>query len=95
MIRTILMALLSGVATQSPAPAADGSLPGDGFDVASFTLLLSSDVRSGMIHGEETITLRATDVGVQQLRFSGNALTIDRAALDGVPVHHGTRGGDL
>jgi len=95
MIRAILVALLSGVATQSPAPAAGGGTPGDGFDVASFTLSLSPDVRSGTIHGEETIALRATSDGVRQLRFSGNALTIDGAALDGVPVRHGTQGGVL
>ena len=95
MIRAILVALLSGIVAQSPAPAAHGDTPGEGFDVASFTLSLSPDVRSQTIHGEETIALRATVDGVRQLRFSNNALTIRRAVLDGVPVHHSTQDGVL
>jgi len=95
MIRTILMALLSGAASQSRAPAADGGAPGGGFDVASFTLSLTPDIRSGTLSGEETIALRATAKGVRQLRFSGNALTIDRAVLDGRPVPHDVRDGVL
>ncbi|MGR4866427.1 M1 family aminopeptidase [Caulobacter sp. LARHSG274] len=36
--------------------------------------------------GRETITLRATGDRLQRLGFTGNALSIDSATLDGVPV---------
>lgn len=99
MIRTIPVALLIGAAAPSPSPIArsvsDGVASGDGFEVTSFMLSLTPAIQARTVEGEETITLRATDDGVRQLRFSANALTIDGATVKGRPVRHGIEDGEL
>lgn len=96
MIRTILVAsLLAGATAPPSAPGPEGPAPGEGFDVIGYALALTPDVQGRTIAGQETIALRATADGVRRLRFSGNALTIDHAALDGVIVGHGLRDGAL
>jgi aminopeptidase N len=95
-IRTILLAsLLAGAAAAPSASGPEVSAPGDGFDVISYALALTPDVQGKTIAGRETIALRATTDGVRRLRFSGNALTIVDAALDGAIVRHGIRDGAL
>ena len=59
--------------------------PDTGFDVAEYTVALTPDAASGAVSGRETIRLtpvRALDA----LRFSGNALAISDATLNGAPV---------
>jgi aminopeptidase N len=74
----------------SPALAADA--PGEGFQVASYRLALTPDIRNRTIAGRETITLRAIVDGLQRLSFSANALAIDSAALDGMALTHTVQG---
>lgn len=74
--------LLSGLAP----PALADAVPGDGFDVISYDLALTPDTANKTIAGRETITLRATGTGLRRLSFTGNALTIDGATLDGVAI---------
>jgi aminopeptidase N len=68
------------------SPAAADSAPGDDFDVVSYALALTPDFHNKTVAGREVITLRATGDRLQSLRFSGNALSIDSATLDGAPV---------
>ena len=75
----IALALLASPALAAPAP-------GDGFDVLSYHLALTPNLHTRTVAGRETITLRATDDQLQRLSFSGNALSIDSATLDGAPV---------
>lgn len=77
----------------SPALAPD--TPGEGLDVTSYKLALTPDIQNKTVAGLETIKLRATVDGVRRLSFSGNALKIDRVALDGVAVAHSLRDGVL
>ncbi len=68
----------------TPRPAA--ATPGEGFDVVRYDLALKPDIQSRTVAGREVIRLRITADGLQSLGFSGNALTIDGATLDGAPV---------
>jgi aminopeptidase N len=81
---TKIAALLALPLLSSPARAEPG--PGDGFDVLRYQLALTPDVQTRTVAGREVITLRATGDHLQSLGFSGNALSIDSATLDGVPV---------
>lgn len=94
MIRKVSIALLlAGIGLPllfSPALADTG--PGEGFDVTSYKLALIPDVQNKTVAGRETIMLRATSDGIQRLSLSGNALSIDSAALDGTTVLHNTQG---
>ncbi len=67
-------------------PVRAEAAPGEGFDVVGYDLFLSPDVQTGTVVGRETITLRILDQGLQRLAFSGNALVIDSASVDGAPV---------
>lgn len=60
--------------------------PGAGFDVTSYKLALTPDLQTRAVAGRETITFRVTADKLQRLSFSGNALSIDSAALDEVAV---------
>ena len=59
--------------------------PDTGFDVADYMVALTPDVASGAVSGRETIRL-TTMRRLDALRFSGNALTISGATLNGEPV---------
>jgi aminopeptidase N len=67
-------------------PALGAERPGEGFDVIGYAVALTPDIQNRTVAGREVIQLRATDDGLRRLTFSGNALTIDSATLDGVPV---------
>lgn len=84
---------LGAALTQCPVQAADD--PGAGFEVVRYALALTPDVANRTIAGREVISLRATSAGVRVLRFSGNALTIDGATVNGVAVRHQLRGNAL
>jgi aminopeptidase N len=73
-------------------PALAANRPGDGFEVASYRLALTPDMRNRTVAGRERITLRATVDGIRRLNFSANALAIDRATLDGVALTHTVEG---
>lgn len=60
--------------------------PGSGFDVIRYAVALTPDIQNRTVAGREVITLRATEHGLRRLTFSGNALSIDKATLDGEPV---------
>lgn len=93
MIRRILVPSVAGTALGllcSPALAADR--PGDGFEVASYRLALTPDIRNRTVAGREAITLRATVDGVRRLNFSANALAIDSATIDGVALADTVKG---
>lgn len=85
-IRHGTIALMAMAAGATPALAKDA--PGDDFDVIGYALSLIPDMSSATISGRETITLRIVGDDVRRLRFSGNALIIDRAMLDGSPIRH-------
>lgn len=76
-------------------PALAAAAPGEGFDVERYDLALTPDVQNQTVAGREVITLRATGEGLQRLSFSGNALSIDAATLDGAPVAATIRDGRL
>lgn len=80
--------LLAATASGLSGTAFANSQPGDGFDVTSYHLELTPDIANKTIEGRETITLRATRDGLEQLSFSGNALSIDSATLDKHVVAH-------
>lgn len=64
-------------------------------DIERYALALTPDIRNRTVAGRETITLRATRDAVRRLDFTGNALVITRATLDGVPVSHSMQDGVL
>jgi aminopeptidase N len=68
------------------SPALAAAAPGDGFDVVRYDLALTPDIQNKTVAGREVITLRVTGDRLRRLSFSGNALSIDAATLDGVAV---------
>lgn len=77
------MALGSTLAT-----AATGDrTPGQGFDVVRYELSLTPDIDGTGVSGVESIVLRSVEKGLQQIVFSPNALTVDRASVDGRTVN--------
>ncbi len=68
------------------APALAEPIPGAGFDVTRYRLTLTPDIARKTVAGRETIALHTTRDGLQHLYFSGNALSIDSANLDGRPI---------
>jgi aminopeptidase N len=64
------------------APAAAGTAP---VDVVRYSLALRPDLNAGTVAGIEAVEFTAAN-GVTQLRFSANALTVERATLDGRPI---------
>lgn len=84
-MRWLKLAVVCGLSLQSGAALA-GSEPGEGFDVLRYDLAATPDIVHGTLAAHETIRLRATGENLRHLRFSANALTIDSAALDGMPV---------
>jgi len=77
------------------SPALADPAPGEGFDVTSYELALTPDIQNGTVAGRETVHLRAMGDGLQRLSFSGNALSIDSATLDGISLTANMRGGVL
>lgn len=67
-------------------PAFAAPIPGSGFNVKSYKLDLKPDIIRGDIEGVETILLQKTNKDLRHIVFSGNALTIDRATLNGTVV---------
>jgi len=61
-------------------------LPGQGFDVVHYTLAITPNVAGQSVVGEESIVLRSTETDLRHIVFSPNALTIDRAHIDGDSV---------
>lgn len=78
-----IAALTAAFLLTSPTLAA---APGEGFDVTRYDLALTPDLEARTMAGREVITLRATADRLQRLSFSGNALSIDTATVDGDPV---------
>lgn len=88
--------VLTGVAFAAlSAPALAEVEPGQGFDVTSYELALTPDIVSKTVTGRQTVFLQSTIDGLQRLDFSGNALTIYKATVNGVAVRHGLEGNVL
>lgn len=68
------------------APAAAAQHAGEGFEVKSYAVVLRPDLATRAMSGRETIVLRSTTDGTRSAVFSGNALTIDMATVDGAPA---------
>jgi len=80
----ILLGLLqaaAGTAANSPQAA-----PGEGFQVERYAVALRPDLVTTAISGTEEIVVESTSAGLSRLSFSPNALRIEGAAVDGVPV---------
>lgn len=75
---------ISGISLTGPSFA--NTTPSVDFDVTSYNLALTPDIQNKTISGRETIFLHVIDDGLQRLTFTGNALTVDSAVIDGVPV---------
>jgi aminopeptidase N len=96
MIRNIALGILFAcLVLLVDKPAFANGVPGDGFDVVSYQLALTPDIGNKALAGRQFITLRATRDGIKQLSFTGNALIIDSALLDGVAVEHSSEAGVL
>lgn len=81
---TSIAAAVAASLLMSPTLAAAD--PGEGFDVTRYDLALTPNIQDRTVAGREVITLRATADRLQRLSFSSNALSIDTATIDGVPV---------
>lgn len=86
--------LSSLCASAAPAFAERRGL-GLGFDVIHYDVAVAPDAADKAITGREEIVLRITGEQVQHLTFSGNALKIEKAFLDGQPVRGETIDGTL
>lgn len=85
-------ALLLAAAFGSGA-AAQARAPGAGVDVAHYEVRLRPYLLGRSLSGETEITVRSLEDGLGELVFSGNALTIDAASVDGRPVRAEVRDG--
>ncbi|MEG3091803.1 M1 family aminopeptidase [Sphingomonas sp. PB1R3] len=79
----------------APLPVHAADEPGAGFDVLRYDLALTPDIAAKTVAGREDIILRSTEEGLSRLRFSGNALSIDQAMVDGQAVVSRTEGDTL
>lgn len=65
--------------------------PGDGYDITSHDLQLEPDFVSQQLSGDQNIAFRAT-TKLSELAFTGNAMIIDNAVIDGMRVKVEYRG---
>ncbi|MBT0668643.1 M1 family peptidase [Novosphingobium profundi] len=95
-MRWIICSLLGICSLQgSYAIAGTDHTPGQGFEVLSYDLALTPDIENASVAGHEVIRLRTTEDGVRQFVFTGNALDITQATLDGAPLAPGIESGSL
>ncbi|MCT8002815.1 M1 family aminopeptidase [Sphingomonas sanguinis] len=96
-MRGVLVAPFLLGASQAPptTPLPHPAKPGDGFEVSRYSVALTPNIPNKTIAGREMVTLRPTVDGIQRLIFSGNALVIDSATIDDMPVVHDLRGDAL
>jgi aminopeptidase N len=80
------------VAFAMPGRAAE---PGAGFNVIKYALALTPDLAGKTVVGTETIFFRSETHDLRQIVFSGNALIMDDAKLNGKAVHVSTDHGVL
>jgi aminopeptidase N len=82
------------IAALSAAPAsAQAPTPGLGMDVVSYEVRLRPYFLGRSVSGETTISVRSLQDGLSELAFSGNALTVDSATVDGRTVRPVLRDG--
>jgi aminopeptidase N len=62
--------------------------PGAGVHVIQYNLELSPDFSTRSVGGTETILFRSETHDLREVVFSGNALTIDEARINGKPIPH-------
>jgi aminopeptidase N len=87
-LAAIVEASLAGSALADPMPGAE-------IDVESYDLALTPDLQNETVSGRETIRFRALGEGLRQLSFSGAALTIDSATIDGMSIIPTLKGDSL
>ena len=79
---TPLLLLASYSAQAQPAIIS----PGDGFDVARYSVVLRPDMTTTAVAGVETITLDITSDQLKHVAFTTNALKISGATVNDKPV---------
>lgn len=84
--------VLTFVAFTAPCCAFE---PGTGVHVIQYDLELSPSLASKTVSGIETILFRSETRDLREVVFSGNALTIEDARLDGKPIPYATDHGVL
>jgi hypothetical protein len=85
-----LLALMLASPAEAQQPPA-----GQGVDVVHYEVRLRPYLLGRAVSGQTEITLRGVEEGAREVVFSGNALAVDSASLDGRPVARscGTRRG--
>ena len=76
-----------------PVGAASAQAPGAGMDVVHYEVRLRPYFLGRSVSGETEITVRSEQQALDELVFSGNALTIDAASIGGRPVRAELRNG--
>lgn len=79
-----LALLVIAVCAKPPLAFADS--PGDGFDVIHYDLAIIPEEQGQLVAGKEKIRFQITADQVRRLTFTGNALTIEEATVDGLPA---------
>lgn len=77
----ILFTITSAAHAQPPAIT-----PGEGFEVERYAISIRPDLATAAVSGVETIVVRATSDRVARLAFTGNALRINGATIDGAAI---------
>ncbi len=83
-----LVTVIFALSTVTPACLA--AEPGEGFHVLRYELELTPSLQTKTVAGTESITFSSLDNNLKTVAFSGNALTIDSATLDGKSVQVST-----
>jgi aminopeptidase N len=86
-LRSVLAAVC---AFSSLFPVCHATEPGEGFHVLCYELALTPNLQTRTVTGTETIRFSSLTDDLRTVVFSGNALTIDSATLDGKPIQVST-----
>ena len=85
MYRIVILPLLLTAASSAGAEPTT-IIPGDGFEVMLYTVVLRPDLSTTAVSGTEVITVKSKSDGLAQLSFTANALQISEATFEGTPV---------
>jgi hypothetical protein len=86
MMRAVLLAAAFALAGPAAAEPDAAPTPGAGMDVLHYQVKLRPYLLGRSLSGETEITVRSTTEPLRELVFSGNALSMDFATVDGRPV---------
>lgn len=90
--RTAAAALSVSALWLGPTAAAKPS-PGAGMDVLDYSVRLRPYLAGRAVSGETAVTFRSTQEPLREIAFSANALSMDKATIDGRPVRAELRDG--